>query len=189
MQLSKDLIIKTSLDILHSYGLADMTMRRLARQLGVAPGALYWHFQNKQALIDATAREILKPFLANTTPVSSPASTSHRFITTCTQLRTLMLSYRDGAELIGAALADEHLRQELEQQLMLTLDFCPSALRETVVQTTVHFILGATTVEQLQQQRHDVEISMSSPSPERESHGDESFLAGIRLIINGAISH
>ena len=63
VQLSKDSIIAASLTILGTFGLADMTMRRVAASLGVAPGALYWHFKNKQALIDATARTLLADFL------------------------------------------------------------------------------------------------------------------------------
>lgn len=58
MQLNRDLILDTSLAILESYGLADLTMRRIAKTLDVAPGALYWHFPNKQALLGAVAGRI-----------------------------------------------------------------------------------------------------------------------------------
>ncbi|MDQ6741232.1 MAG: TetR family transcriptional regulator, partial [Actinomycetota bacterium] len=42
MSLSRQQIIDTALKILRDYGLADLSMRRLARDLGVQPGALYW---------------------------------------------------------------------------------------------------------------------------------------------------
>ena len=38
------------------YGIADLTMRRLARELDVTPGALYWHFANKQQLLGRRRR-------------------------------------------------------------------------------------------------------------------------------------
>ncbi len=59
MQLNRKKIVSTAVDILQQYGLADLTMRRLARALDVAPGALYWHFPNKQALLGGIAESIL----------------------------------------------------------------------------------------------------------------------------------
>ena len=63
MQLSRPVIARAALDILKSYGLADVSMRRVAGSLGVAPGALYWHIDSKQALIAAMADEIIAPVL------------------------------------------------------------------------------------------------------------------------------
>ena len=48
---------------LDRYGFADLSMRRLAASLGVQPGALYWHFANKQTLLLAVAEVILDPVL------------------------------------------------------------------------------------------------------------------------------
>lgn len=61
MQLTTTAIIKSALEILHDYGLGDLTIRRLARTLDVAPAALYWHFPNKQALLGGVADELLSP--------------------------------------------------------------------------------------------------------------------------------
>ena len=43
MQLSPERITDAALAILAEYGLGDVSMRRVAAALGVAPGALYWH--------------------------------------------------------------------------------------------------------------------------------------------------
>lgn len=61
MQLTTTAIITSALNILHEYGLGDLTIRRLARTLDVAPAALYWHFPNKQALLGGVADELLSP--------------------------------------------------------------------------------------------------------------------------------
>jgi len=65
--LSRDQVVATAVDLLRRYGLGDLTMRRLARELGVAPGALYWHVANKQELLvhvaDALLSEIPPPHL------------------------------------------------------------------------------------------------------------------------------
>ena len=132
MQLSKDSIIAASLTILGTFGLADMTMRRVAASLGVAPGALYWHFKNKQALIDATARTLLADFLT---------SRYDDFPTACRALRDAMLATRDGAELISAALIDPTLRAEVTKVLSATVP-------ESGAVTALHFVMGATVLEQ-----------------------------------------
>lgn len=66
MQLHREAIIDAATTLLNTYGLADVTMRRVASSLGVAPGALYWHIANKQALIAALAEDIIAPVADST---------------------------------------------------------------------------------------------------------------------------
>ncbi|MCB1743059.1 MAG: helix-turn-helix transcriptional regulator, partial [Gammaproteobacteria bacterium] len=51
MQLHKQDVVEAATALLDDYGIADLSMRRLARELAVSPGALYWHFANKQQLL------------------------------------------------------------------------------------------------------------------------------------------
>ena len=53
MQLHKRDVVDAATALLDDFGIADLTMRRLARELNVSPGALYWHFANKQELLGA----------------------------------------------------------------------------------------------------------------------------------------
>lgn len=39
-------------------GLPALSMRRLAKELGVTPMALYWHFADRDALLDAMAEQV-----------------------------------------------------------------------------------------------------------------------------------
>src|SRR3954469_7069845 len=57
--LTRQKIEDAAMEILRSYGLADLSMRRLARDLGVQPGALYWHVKNKQELLGVRAGQFL----------------------------------------------------------------------------------------------------------------------------------
>ena len=59
MQLHRRDVVHAATALLDSYGIGDLTMRRLARELDVSPGALYWHFANKQQLLGAVADRIL----------------------------------------------------------------------------------------------------------------------------------
>lgn len=40
-------------------GLTAVTVRRLTQELGVTPMALYWHFRNKDHLLDALAEQVI----------------------------------------------------------------------------------------------------------------------------------
>ena len=59
MALSREKILDTAFDVLRQFGLADLSMRRLATELGVAPGALYYHVKNKQELLASLASRML----------------------------------------------------------------------------------------------------------------------------------
>lgn len=63
MPLSRDEVLDGALALLEEVGLDALTMRRLAQALGVQAGAIYWHFANKQTLIDAMADSLLAGML------------------------------------------------------------------------------------------------------------------------------
>ncbi|WKD57399.1 Tetracycline repressor protein class E [Corynebacterium capitovis DSM 44611] len=98
MHLSRDVIGRAALGILDEYGLADVTMRRVATSLSVAPGALYWHIKNKQELISHLAELITAPLFDASRAASTPA-------VLCAELRRVLLAHRDGAEVVLAALS------------------------------------------------------------------------------------
>ena len=178
VQLSKDIIIAASLEILDNFGLADMTMRRVATQLSVAPGALYWHFKNKDALIDATARTVLADFLA-----PDPQSRYDDIAAACTHMRDLMLNVRDGAELVSAALAEPELRIAILDVLDSVLpDYAPSAGSATVL----YFVVGATVFEQTEYLRLVTGTETAEQITETASeHANKLFRDGLNIIVTG----
>lgn len=106
VQLHRETITSQALELLDTYGLADMTMRRVANSLGVAAGALYWHIANKQELITAVAKKILQPVFALVdAPPGSTYASPQDF---CTTLHSTLLAHRDGAELVHAAVSQPH---------------------------------------------------------------------------------
>ena len=66
--LTRGRIVEAGLRILDAWGLGDLTMRRVADELGVKAGALYYHMPNKQSLLAEIADVIL-------TPVAVPRAT------------------------------------------------------------------------------------------------------------------
>src|SRR5215469_9841618 len=57
-RLSKDAVVDRALALADAEGLDALTIRRLARELGVTPMALYWHFRSKEALLAGLADRI-----------------------------------------------------------------------------------------------------------------------------------
>src|SRR5574340_119935 len=97
----KHSIVVAAATILDNYGIADLTMRRLARELDVTPAALYWHFASKQQLLGAVADQLLDPDCA-APGLAAGTDWRHRVTEVCTRLRDALLSHPDGAELVSA---------------------------------------------------------------------------------------
>jgi len=57
--LTRELIVKTALELVDGEGLKALSMRRLGAALGVDPMAVYYHIPNKQALLDAIVEAVM----------------------------------------------------------------------------------------------------------------------------------
>lgn len=150
-------------------------MRRVASSLGVAPGALYWHIANKQALIAALAEEIISPVSGESLEDIS------------LNLRDLLLARRDGAEVVIAGLS---LPQAPAWDRLLVA-FTAAATRSTLAVTSahraaalsaIHLVLGATLMEQSQRQLAE----STGESPVTDYRAD--LIRGVR-IINAGLTH
>ena len=146
MALSRTDVLHAALAILDEYGLGDLTMRRLATSLGIQPGALYWHFASKQALLGAIADEILG---AVDGPV--PAGDWDTRITELAhRLRAALLAHRDGAEVVAAAYALRTGRGKtvpLMAGVLGEAGFTPQEA-ELAALTVLHYVFGHTADEQ-----------------------------------------
>lgn len=58
MPITKEAIIKASLDILNRGGIESLSMRTLAKELNIKAASLYWHIKSKQDLYDLIAEHI-----------------------------------------------------------------------------------------------------------------------------------
>ncbi|MDT0543831.1 MULTISPECIES: TetR/AcrR family transcriptional regulator C-terminal domain-containing protein [Streptomyces] len=116
-RLDRAQVVDTALRLLNEVGLEGLTLRRIAKELNVQAPALYWHFKNKQALLDEMATAMYREMAAESAP---PAATwQERVAGAQRALRRALLSYRDGAKVFSgshftdtshAAGQDEHLR-------------------------------------------------------------------------------
>ncbi|MFE2726355.1 TetR/AcrR family transcriptional regulator C-terminal domain-containing protein [Kitasatospora sp. NPDC059327] len=103
-KLDRAQVVDTALRLLDETGLDGLTLRRIATELDVKAPALYWHFANKQALLDEMATEMLRRMSAG---AAVPDSWQEALTGTCRALRAALLGYRDGAKVFsGTRLTD-----------------------------------------------------------------------------------
>lgn len=185
MQLHKRDVVDVATSLLDNYGIADLSMRRLARELDVSPGALYWHFANKQQLLGAVADRILQPL------GDVAGDWRARIGATCDQLRDALLSHTDGAELVTASFAAGQ-----SETMTAVLDRLACAAREAGVapghaelaaRTVVYYVLGFTADEQsrLQWDAAGAEVGQTVWSEDPSAR----FTFGLRLLTDGIATH
>ncbi|MGO4614592.1 TetR/AcrR family transcriptional regulator C-terminal domain-containing protein [Nocardia sp. 2YAB30] len=189
MQLHRADVIDGAIAILDRYGLADLTMRRLAGSLQVQPGALYWHFPNKQALLGAVADKILAPM---EDPIVAE-DWSAQITELAHRLRDCLLAYRDGAELVSATYASRLTTSRGRERMVSTAIRAgmPRAEAELAAFTLLYYVLGQTVDEQSRMQMGSVGALPDDASPLDETpdatarfdFGLQLFIAGVRHLL------
>ncbi len=174
-------VVERALDVLDRYGLADLSMRRLAADLGVAPSAIYHHVANKQTLLAAVADEILARGRRTRRAIEWDA----RVVEVCDELRDAMLAYRDGADVVATVhafgLGAAGPAEELDEILLETgLD---DDLAAVATRTLLHYVFG---------HAHDEQTTLQANSAgaiDRRPRDSADFGLGLGLILDGLRSH
>ncbi|MBF6168394.1 TetR/AcrR family transcriptional regulator C-terminal domain-containing protein [Streptomyces gardneri] len=189
MQLHRADVVDGAIAILDRYGLADLTMRRLAGSLQVQPGALYWHFPNKQALLGAVADKILAPM---EDPIEA-GEWSGQITELAHRLRNCLLAYRDGAELVSATYASRLTTSKGRERLASAAIRAgmPREEAELAAFTLLYYVLGETVDEQSRMQMDSVGALPDDASPLEETpdatarfdFGLQLFVAGVRHLL------
>lgn len=99
MRIQRDTVITTALDVLDEVGIEGLTMRRLAQALNIQAPSLYWHFANKQVLLDGMADALLAPVAAlNLSATEDWGGDLRRLVV---EIRRALLARRDGARVFA----------------------------------------------------------------------------------------
>ena len=183
MRLTREAVLDGAFAILDQYGLADLTMRRLAAELGVQPGGLYWHFANKQTLLAAMATAIAES--ASETGPGPAEEWRPELERISSDFRTALLRHRDGAELVAAGYAlHPGSGQPLESMIKILqqagLD-AESAYAAAAALT--HFVLG----HAAEVQAHD-QLGQAGALPAEQDHVPDpqsAFTLGLAFFLDG----
>ncbi|MER6131062.1 TetR/AcrR family transcriptional regulator C-terminal domain-containing protein [Streptomyces sp. NPDC001815] len=148
-KIDRALVADTALRLLNETGLDGLSLRAIAKELDVKAPALYWHFKDKQALLDEMATEMYRRMVA-AAPIAPDTPWRERLLMANRGLRTALLSYRDGARVFsGSRFTGTEHAVEMEENLRAFLA-AGFTLRQAVRATTTAYLftLGFVTEEQ-----------------------------------------
>jgi TetR/AcrR family transcriptional regulator, tetracycline repressor protein len=170
-------VVDHALAVLDTYGLGDLSMRRLGAELGVQPSALYHHFTDKQTLLAAVADEILA---RGARPVPD-GDWSVQVTAICSTLRDAMLAYRDSAELVATVSAFGLGARAPYDALVgaLSAGGLDDRLVRVAARTLLHFVLGHVGDEQTHLQAGSVGAIPDDP------RDGSDFTVGLSIVVDG----
>ena len=143
-------VLAAALRLLDAEGLDGITMRRLAATLDLQPSALYHHFRDKKALIDALAEQLL----AEVGEVDPALPWDERIESIAGRFRAALLAHRDGARLMAGTFVVQPNTMRLGEQYVEAVRDAGVAeeLWATTAFTLTYYILGHTIEEQAREE-------------------------------------
>lgn len=181
---SKDDVVDAALTLLDRVGLPDLSMRRLADELGVQPSALYWHIASKQELLAAVSARILAPVSLRP---DDPDDLAHAAVALGRRLHDRLLAHRDGAEVVSSSLALGLVPSPVHEALAAAHDADDARV---VADAVTHYVVGVTFHEQ-QRRAADAwgavapAVRLTPESLTAPAQGD--FDAALALIAGGIV--
>ncbi|MFD7815858.1 TetR/AcrR family transcriptional regulator C-terminal domain-containing protein [Streptomyces sp. NPDC059785] len=148
-KLDKSQVVAAALRLLNETGLDGLTLRTIAKELDVQAPALYWHFKNKQELLDGMATEMYRRMVTDSAGALGD-TWQERLLISCRGLRTALLGYRDGAKVFsGTRFTGIPHAEEMERTLRL-FTAAGFTLAQAVRATSTGFLytIGYVTEEQ-----------------------------------------
>ncbi|NSL43829.1 TetR/AcrR family transcriptional regulator C-terminal domain-containing protein [Streptomyces sp. 8P21H-1] len=201
-KIDRALVADTALRLLNDVGLDGLSLRAIAKELDVKAPALYWHFKDKQALLDEMATEMFRRMIAGTR-IPPGARWRERLLLTSRSLRAALLGYRDGAKVFSGSRFTETVHAaQMEENLRAFVD-AGFTLRQAVraTNTAYLFTLGFVTEEQgvhplpgERREGYDVAaraellagFPLAAAAGEAIFEGyDEAFEEGLALLLRG----
>jgi TetR/AcrR family tetracycline transcriptional repressor len=149
MLLRRAKVVEGALELLDAEGLDGLTMRRLGLALNVQAGALYRHFPNKEALLDAMADRLLEGVGE---PLPPKLDWPKQLTALGKRLHAALLSRRDGARVVSGTFAPgPHTMAASRRaaQVLADAGFTPKRAWE-ITFAVFYFVLGHTIEEQAQ---------------------------------------
>jgi TetR/AcrR family tetracycline transcriptional repressor len=205
MNLDRKTVVRTALRLLDEVGFEGLTVRRLARELHVQAPALYWHFKNKQELLDDMATAVFTEAMSESNLPSLDAAWPDWTVEFGKRVRQMLVRYRDGARMFsGRYLTDNALYGAMETALR-KLTGAGFSLRDATqgLNTIYCYTVGFTIEEQAvyprrgkRSKRYDLARRAKRIGAQKfplavaaGKHAfldfDDRFEQGVRLIIKG----
>ncbi|MCX5050605.1 TetR/AcrR family transcriptional regulator [Streptomyces sp. NBC_00201] len=147
--LDRKRVTDTALKLLNEVGLDGLSLRAIAKELDVKAPALYWHFKDKQALLDEMATEMYRRMVAGAA-LDPGDSWQERLLKSNRGLRAALLAYRDGAKVFSGSrfTGIDHAREMEENLRLFTAAGFTLAQTVRASSTAYAYTIGFVTEEQ-----------------------------------------
>ena len=133
MKVNRGMVIRAALKLVNDVGLERMTLRLLARELGIQAATLYWNFKSKEELMDAMATMVLADGAAQLVPAKASRDWGVWAASFGTGLRKTLLAYRDGGRMVAGTRLTDTTYIKTAERIAATLIKSGFTLRQTVV--------------------------------------------------------
>ena len=152
MAIDRERIVDEALALLNEVGIDKLSTRKLAERLGVQQPALYWHFKNKSALLDAVNSAMLARYHTNR---PQPGQDWVEFTyANARSIRSTLLAVRDGARLTAGTRPSTAEFADTEAVLQLYVDAGFSASEAFGIAISItRYVVGYVLEEQGERER------------------------------------
>ncbi len=187
-RLDRETVIGAALKLLNEVGIDGLTTRKLAEKLEVQQPALYWHFRNKRALLDALADAMLVKKHKRSRPEKD--EDWRVFLReNARSFRKALLSYRDGARVHVTATppTDENGAAEIQIQFLCEAGFPPKEAMLALIAIS-HYVVGSVLEQQAPKSKPSKPSSalLKTLFSEYQAGGeDAAFEYGLESLIRG----
>jgi len=170
MALTRDEVVATAVKLLDEVGLAGLTLRRLAKALGISAPTLYWHVKDKRELLDLMADHMITEHRARQPPLSQGLDWWARVAELCRRQYYAMIAHRDGAQVVAGNRPTELTLPFVDRWLGLWIDagFPPEEALALIL-SIGNYIIGSALETQAEADRAKVREDITAISQLRKA--------------------
>jgi TetR/AcrR family tetracycline transcriptional repressor len=194
MTLGREDIARAGLRLLDEVGLENLSLRKLAKELGIQAPTLYWHFKNKQDLLDEMAAMAMAEADDGGRVPAPDAEWDCWLAWLARRIRRGIQAHRDGALLASASRPADDRWEYVEGilRMLQKAGFTPAGAMRGIG-TLTNYVLGTTLEEQQAANRDDQEAErpdctaypMLREAVLAAADPEQRFEHGLSLILDG----
>lgn len=176
--LDRPRIVEAALELLDEAGISGLSTRKLAERLGVKSASLYWHFKDKDELLDEMCGAMFLECLVEPNVDGADFVWEDWLTEGARRIRRMALSRRDGAQIMArrrpmAPASPKHFRNNVQTLMRSGLSELECKL---AMQTMRRFAIGSALQEQ---------ATPDAPADDIVLSGEEGFEFGLQAIVDG----
>lgn len=176
--LDRPRIVAAALDLLDEGGIAGLSTRKLADRLGIKSASLYWHFKDKDELLDEMCGAMFVECLVPPDVDGGNFVWEDWLAEGARRIRRMALSRKDGAQIMARQRPRPVTLPYAFSDYVKTLQRSGLSEIESMLalQTMRRFAVGSALQEQ---------ATIDAPAGDIVLSGDEGFEFGLQAILDG----